>query len=264
MKHKTILTYIALAFLAFTSLSSCTSYSRLIECDAVGGKTDGNKNIVFENDTVRVEYNLWGENGSMYFNIYNKLNVPLYVDWYKCAYIEGERKYDYTGLIKERKTFIPPRTKVSNPVQYYLLGDITPANASNNSNGKIKITSVELRKDPNATVTEVNKTWKKNGKVKVYSKNFSVDNSPFTFRSFITVSTCESADECTNGKNMLFINNSFYVKKISEMKQHQFLGKGTKVPTVVKKGNRTVRGRNITVYEYPYRSGNSFYISLVF
>ena len=264
MKLKSILNYFAIIFLAVTTLSSC-AYSRLIECEAVDGRTDGNKNIVFENDTVKVEYNLWGENGNMYFNVYNKLSVPLYVDWYKCAYIEGERKYDYTGVIKERKTFIPPMTKVSNPVQYYLLGDVTTVYATSNASGsKVKITGVDLRNDKNSTVEQVAKTYKKSGKEKVFSKSYTSATSPLNFRSFITVSTCESADECTNGKNMLFIDNSFYVKKITEMKQKQFLGKGTKVKTVIRKGNKTVKGKNVTVYQYPYKSGNSFYIPLVF
>lgn len=51
--------------------------------------------INYENDTIRVAYIFWAENGVMGVFIHNKLKLPLYVDWKKCSYITGTEKHNY-------------------------------------------------------------------------------------------------------------------------------------------------------------------------
>ncbi len=51
--------------------------------------------LFFENDTLRVVYMFWGENGVMGIFIHNKTEYPLYIDWKKCSFITGTTKHDY-------------------------------------------------------------------------------------------------------------------------------------------------------------------------
>jgi len=50
---------------------------------------------VFENDTVRIVYYFWNEDGIMAFNIYNKSDKPIYVDWKKSTFITNSSKSNY-------------------------------------------------------------------------------------------------------------------------------------------------------------------------
>ena len=54
-----------------------------------------NKENSFENDTVRIAYSFWSENGSYSFSVYNKLNVPLYIDWKKSSLVKNNDKLNY-------------------------------------------------------------------------------------------------------------------------------------------------------------------------
>jgi len=93
---------------------------------------------VFENDTVRIKYDLWDKRGKMHFSIYNKLNVPLFIDWKNSAFIlndlpipywidrtntkssgsgvayKGIASYNSAGstVREDRVTFIPPHSKI--------------------------------------------------------------------------------------------------------------------------------------------------------
>src|SRR5688572_21257065 len=110
--------------MAVMALSSCNTWVKLIECEAVGGSKDENKNIVSENEQIRITYDLWAQNGRLNYTIYNKTDKALYVNWYKSAYIESERKYNFTGTA-ETVTFVPPKSYVINPVTYVLLDNVS-------------------------------------------------------------------------------------------------------------------------------------------
>lgn len=77
------------------SLSSCkTYYVYLFHTDSIIPK-DENNLYVFENDSVKLIYAFWENKGVVNFSIYNKLNVPLYVDWRKSSYIDNSVKLNY-------------------------------------------------------------------------------------------------------------------------------------------------------------------------
>lgn len=246
------------------SITSCSPYVKLVEITSESAKTDAEKNIVFENDTVRVEYDMWGPSGYMNFRVYNKLEQPIYINWFKSSYVKEDVKYSYVGSHRDL-SFVPPKSYVTNPISYTLLNSqgATLYARSNKSGKKIKIENVDLRNDKDATLEMLDKTYKKRGQVKAYSKTFDKNSTPLYFRNFITVSTCETANECTNSQSMIYFNNKFYVSKMTEMPIKQFNGKGTKVIEYVKRGNKTVKAK-VTLYEMPYNAGNSFYIPLAF
>jgi DNA gyrase/topoisomerase IV subunit A len=126
-----------------------------------------------------------------------------------------------------------------------------------------KIENVDLRNDKESQVEMLDKSYAKSGKVKAYSKTYDKNTTPLYFRNFITLSTCESADECTNSQSMIYFNNKFFVSKMIEMPIKQFNGKGTKVTEYVKRGDQKKKA-TVTIYEMPYNAGNRFYIPLIF
>ena len=252
---------VATLLAAFTS---CSPYIKLVEVTSENAKTDSEKNIVFENDTVLVEYDMWGPGGYMNFRVYNKLEQPIYINWFKSSYVKEDVKYSYVGNYRDL-SFVPPRSYVENPVSYILLQSqgATLYARTNKSGKKVKIENVDLRNDKESQVEMLDKSYAKTGKVKAYSKSYDKNTTPLYFRNFITLSTCESADECTNSQSMIYFNNKFYVSKMTEMPIKQFNGKGTKVIEYVKRGDKKKKA-TVTVYEMPYNAGNRFYIPLVF
>lgn len=54
--------------------------------------------FVFENEHLRVVYNLWEEGGRMRFLVYNKTDQPLYIDWSKSFMVRNGTKTKYTQL----------------------------------------------------------------------------------------------------------------------------------------------------------------------
>jgi hypothetical protein len=272
-----IMGFIALLF------NSCGPYVKLFETDATGTKkTD--KIIAYEDESVIVTYNLWDNKGKMYYTVYNKKDIPIYVDWKKSGYILNSKKYNYwedrtvseavnvvsyvpgtkipvistktVATHDERNTFIPPKAWVAIPFSYILLTEDLESSYTSSTGKKIRIENVDLRNDKNATKATVNKTWKKSGKTKVWERTFTPETSPLNFRNFLTYTTTE------DGKNESYVNTTFTIKKMTEMKAKQFYGKATKGFAVVKKGKmkKTVP---VKFYDFPYKSGDCFYLNLL-
>ncbi|MBS1660132.1 MAG: hypothetical protein JST68_03675 [Bacteroidetes bacterium] len=57
--------------------------------------TNDRKQLVYENDTLRLVYDFNGKNGPVSVNIYNKTSQPLYVNWKKSALIRNEHFISY-------------------------------------------------------------------------------------------------------------------------------------------------------------------------
>ena len=84
-------TYLMIFFLSIL-LTSCVSYKiGTVSSDS----KELNNNLVFENDTIRISYNFWGKNGLAGFDVYNKLNIPIYLDWKKSAFIPNDKMMSY-------------------------------------------------------------------------------------------------------------------------------------------------------------------------
>jgi hypothetical protein len=276
--------FLAAAMLMTTiALTSCSYQVKLIETESTGTTKNSNKVILFENDTVLVEYSLWADRGIMMYSIFNKLSVPIYVDWKKAAYVKNNQKFIYyeektisqgstlttlnkknqnptvvskaSTITEERITFIPPRSFVYNPVKYELMRDNYTIQTTQKSDNKIRIEALDIKKDPAANAVKVPKSWKKSGQVKVWEKSFTKENNPMVFKNFLTISTTERFDR------EFYVENEFWITKITQMGAKQFNGKKTKGTLIVKKGYKT-HVNKITLYEYPYKSNDSFYIPI--
>ena len=57
----------------------------------------------YENDTVKITYSFWADEGIMAFSIFNKSDKPLYIDWKKSNYISNSNKFNYWEDIEYTK-----------------------------------------------------------------------------------------------------------------------------------------------------------------
>ena len=197
-----------------------------------------NGSYSFENNDVKIQYDFWAEKGKLAFEIFNKTNNPIYIDWKKSSFIYNSDKLNYwieeensvsTSLsssylyinslkqtpnassseytvqsskkIKsERITFIPPKSKIKK-CQFILNPDSL------------------LTIDKKSPSSFLNINEKK--KIKIYEKKFNEANSPFSFRNYL----CYSKDEKFTSE--AYIDNDFYVCRIWDVDRKYGSGNNT-------------------------------------
>ena len=222
---------IILIVFAFT-LIGCKSYVQVYETKHKKNISIIDNKYVFENDTLKITYNFWNEKGLMRFTIYNKLDVPLYIDWKKSSYIDNSVKLNYwedvesslmshssyyysgyygnysnystskgssrtTKTKEERITFIPPKSNYSR-AQYYILPN--------------RLFGI------NESSKEVPLNGNSKKKTKLYEKEFNNKNTPLIYRNFLTSSLTEDFE------SEFYIDNEFYISKVIEMDSKHFYG----------------------------------------
>lgn len=83
-----------LLFLLTLGLVSCTPKVQVVTLHSPNVILQ-DKAFVYETDSLRLQFNFQGENGVVRMNIYNKLEVPLYIDWKRSAFVKGAEKFNY-------------------------------------------------------------------------------------------------------------------------------------------------------------------------
>lgn len=175
----------------------------------------------YANDTLAINYQFWQQNGSMNFEIYNKTDQPIYINWKNSAYIDnGEKKAYWVD---------------GSQSQFY--------GTSNNigfgvSTGRGKTITV---KDEQVTSIPPHSRIKKstfilypNIKVPIASKKLKTGmtfdrlSSPIKFRNYIAYSATETFNATT------FLDNDFYVSSLR-------LTKGGKLDTYKSPSNFFIR-----------------------
>ncbi len=79
---------IILLFIAIMAFS-CNPYIQVVEVKSNQLMLNEQKELVFENDTLRIRYDFFSENGHIKFSVLNKLKKPLYINWKESAFIKG-------------------------------------------------------------------------------------------------------------------------------------------------------------------------------
>jgi len=199
------------------SLSSCKKFQYLT---VVGDfyKDQTNENLI-ETDTLLISYNFNGDGCPVAITVFNKSNQPLYIDWSKSSVIINGQRFSYwtdastirtntesteirwtknfsstssttNGVIvkNERISFIPPKAGI-----VYI-----PIS--------IKNSWIEMDYSTGQKINVPCNVESMNGMF--YS--FSEENTPFQFRSFITISTNEQFS------NPRFFDSNFWVNSIIE------------------------------------------------
>lgn len=209
-------------------LGSCSSYyySTLSSSDREGDE-NMKEGFIQENDTVRISYNFYGENAPVSITIYNKLNEPLFVDWTRSSLIIDDEATSYynesvaiQGNIESdsysdmyrwgRRTsstyggsvgtfsgevtlpkgisFIPPRSKVNK--------------------SSLMLSNLPFDNIPKKEYTKVGVPKVNNEVVNVLIKEFTEEDSPVRFRSYLTL-YADNPDTAP-----MTFERSFYVSRL--------------------------------------------------
>lgn len=231
---------ISVAFIGCTILfSSCESYVQLYCLDSKNVKKIDNS-FVFENDTVKITYSFWANRGVLAFDVFNKLEKPIYVDWKKSSFIYKEQKlnfwddnemsttvglykdylytgptpyYSYNKLIgtgvygsattktkPERITFIPPKSGYKRS-QFFIY---------NSSGIKLPFSAKQIDYNDNSNI---NSTVKAFAYTSLYNDTNQVKD---LFRNFLTFSVSEDIS------TEFHVDNSFFIKSIYEFIDYDF------------------------------------------
>lgn len=185
-----------------TLLTSC-SYYKVASIYSDNTKQIQN-GLVFENDSIKITYKFWTLNGAMSFDIYNKLNIPVYFDWKKSAFIPNDKMKSYWQ--DETNTI-----GVSASSAYYIYGGTF--------GGKIKSKSKSIREErvgvvlPHSFISS-NKYSLVPPKTTFPIKTFNISNSPLRFRNYLTISIFEQFD-----KDVFYIDNEFFVQSVEKIRR---------------------------------------------
>lgn len=215
----------------FTLLILGTACSRQYQSVTISSKQvilreDGN--FIFENDTLRIQYDFHSLNGAMKFSIYNKLASPIYVNWKESAFILGPHfssywldQYVANGYLyskfsgrddfanlrgpylfsvakrADQYSFIPPQASL---VQFEFL--VKPGNAY----GPRYLNATHLDKE------------QPRKKAKQYS--FTQEDTPTAFRNYLTFSTDEK------GSQKFVLDQFFWVSSVMQADGVSMFGPG--------------------------------------
>jgi len=228
-----LLKLIIIFFVSF-GLFSCKSYVQVVNTSSNLDRNEGF--YVYENDTLRITYNFWHDQGIMAFSIYNKLKKPIYVDWKKSSYIDNNVKLNYwidEEIVRSYSIYakyiyngpvhniyindteeIPVSASISNKVKPERITFIPPKSFFSRSDFYIILNSVHLEKENN--YVEVPRNDKPRKETKVYMKTYDIENTPLVFRNFLTFSLSEDFNK------EFYVDNLFYISEVLEMDQRHF------------------------------------------
>ncbi len=224
---------------------------------------------IFENDSLKISYDFWQEHGLLSFTVYNKLNIPLYIDWRKSSYVRNEQKLDYWNDIETTNASTEYKTYTWGGSRSYYNNGPLPGPATINSsvsNGSANTTAIKTKPEritflapkskiskqqfvlfPEAGVrlssetakySKLNRTDDTAKMTTLIYRDYPPDETILAFRNFLTLSTSE------NFANEFYVDNGFYLNRILTMDLRHFLGP------------------NHYKYELPYADSRYFYTEL--
>lgn len=179
LKYFTVLCYIFL-------LSSCSHYYLYVTSSTVNGSSE---KYYYENDTLKITYELWANKGKMEFTIFNKLKTPIYIDWKNSALIINDNKY-----------------------QYWQEKEISKGKTSH-STYESKNTSISVKDERVSSIPPLSKIKKVSLDKLRKSSVPKLDGFSMNFRNFLAFSLSEDV------KDHFYIDNPFKVEKVEKLKK---------------------------------------------
>lgn len=150
--------------------------------------------FVFENDSVKITYNFWGNLGAMTFEVFNKLDQSIYVDLKNSAFIPNDNMLSYW-----RDEINTESTGVYGYVGYGV-------NAS-------KGISKSIRRERVIVIPPHSKVTKATYTLIAFKEDI---NKTLEFRNYLAISNNEKFEGKVN-----YIDNDFYVSKVTLMPPKQ-------------------------------------------
>jgi hypothetical protein len=198
-------------------LASCMKYQfATVSSDMI--ENEVNEHIL-ENDSVQIKYTFHGENCPVKILIRNKLDVPLYVNWKQSALILNGQSYAYWN---DRATF----NATVNGSEVDLTSQLSSTNAT--VNGEIiRQESIVFIPPGSFNQTELITVQddffrlsgrKKDHREKIYIQElpvfgfqyeYSKEDSPLQYRSFLTLSTDPLFSHVSTYENEFWVSEMF-------------------------------------------------------
>ncbi|MBK8660085.1 MAG: hypothetical protein IPN22_14745 [Bacteroidetes bacterium] len=223
--------------LLILALSSC-KVAQVIYTGALSQNVnESDKCFFYENDTLKVTYVFWDYKGRMAFGVYNKLDVPIYIDWKKSSFINNTKKQDYySDRVEKRTTSVTSAYSNNLNINWSnLFGPtavgVTIGNEVSEREERVTFipprsyitrTSFEILKDGThfTLAGAEEKSVPFPDDTSRYFKSYVVkidDKSPtFIFRNFLTYSVKETFER------EQYVSNEFYIRKVMTIKQGIF------------------------------------------
>ena len=194
-------------FALFTLLTSMFACSQYRIAEVTSSSTNINKEtLIQENDTFKIKYSFWGNDGKFSFSFDNKLNIPVYIDWSKCWFYINKTGFQYypdvvapvvINTTPHSKFSTSPEIKITHPQRITFI----PPHASYNFS---YYTLSSVNSSPNYTFHDSTI----NNSIRIGVKNFTAKEAPATMRNFLTYSITE------NFEKEIYIDQYFWVDKI--------------------------------------------------
>jgi len=215
----------------------------------------------YENDTLKIVYTFWAKSGVLAFSFYNKLNVPLYINWKRSSFVYNENKQDFwreEAITKRTEVKVKRGLAQSGVANNAILPLVTLSSSASLLAGNDvtvipeKITFLAPKsyifKAKFSLFTNdwsnLQNGWNKGilqnpsnqkDQIKIKYLLLKEAESPINFRNFITISTTEDFIKES------YIDNQFYVSKITEIQK-------SKTYKMIHENRRTVM---VNIFEKP-------------
>ena len=234
---------------ALLLLYGCTSvkiYQSFETTSAEKLQKEKNGCYVFENDSVKIVYDFFAENGKMWFILFNKKNIPLYIDWNKSSLIVNSNKVAYWNdnvvtrgqhISDTRYYEVYPDYPLSTYASYFLQRQYGLSESITSHPERITVIppkaqwykvqynlcSMGIVPQAPFSTTSLERTSLMNGREKdlkedAFQVEYTLDKSPLVFSNFLTLSYAE------NFANEFYITNQFYASRITEMNKRFYKG----------------------------------------
>lgn len=224
---------IPILLLASLFVSGC-EYRQLFTVSPAAISIKADSLYTFENDTIKIVYSFWKQKGVLGYAVFNKLSVPLYIDWKKSSFVVNDVKMNYWAD-ETISTGTSIHSGYYSGGYYGLLGI---SGGSTISSGKsVKPERITFLAPHSEIIKSEFSLWSGNGilmgvgskssllrkpgygDVQVKYLDYSKSNSPLVFRNFLSYSMTE------NFSAEIYVDNEFYVSKIQQMKYSAFQGR---------------------------------------
>lgn len=213
---------IALFLVVIAGLSSCRSYQMNTLSSSNTRKIDSTGVFNLENDSLIISYNFTGDHSPVNVEVYNKLNEPVYVNWERSSLIVSDKAYSYaddeikidgsasgistqygrkglvftdgtisaTAKLSKNESFIPPHAKIDR---------------TTNILAQVGIAEIDPALFQKKKMTYINGE----GQVNIKEADFSAENSPLKFKSYLTLYTLKD-----NQPKFFALQQDFFVSSV--------------------------------------------------
>lgn len=198
-------------------LASCNVY-RYTTIESKSIRKNGQAVFTEENDTMRIEYNFSGSGGPVAITIFNKTNLPLYVDWKRSSFIVNDKAVSYFNpnvrldgtinsqsiqsvnqitdgraairadlLVQPGSSFIPPQSYAQNTYVYLTTFVDTRIPIEKMKREKLQIGQFNYR---------------------IWKADFSEADTPLFFKSYITFTMSDNSGQFFSKQHDFYIASS--------------------------------------------------------